>query len=289
MIDFFYKKAHYIFGILFLVTILPFFSDLGKGEQYSVSRKELYNPELTRLNSVAKLSYYIDSVYSLNSTSNILDTALYAKVTSDIVKRRFYHGLSLYNLSDNWIAALAGKYIWSHLSAIVTPDDILKHPIGLCSQQTMVFLEILKRKGINFRTVGLGYKEGPGHFLSEVSYNGTWHLHDVTVEPRWEKVVNHHKSLEFYLQNKDSLFLAYDGRIDKLTFFKIMGKSEYGPVNQLPARKMFVFHKITLFFSYLLPILFFCFFVFYLKKSISKRTSFKNKPSKSVELVEYLP
>ena len=45
---------------------------------------------------------------------------------SDIVKKRFYHGLSEYSIKDNWIAYIGGKLFWNHLVAIVDPDDIIK-------------------------------------------------------------------------------------------------------------------------------------------------------------------
>ena len=266
-------KIVLLFGFLFILSILPLCTSTKN--QFNVKNKydELFIPELIRLNSVQKLSYYIDSVYHDLSSSTSLDTALFVKVSSDVIKKRFYHGVSNYSINDNWIAFLSSKLVWEHLSAIVKPDDILKHEEGLCSQQTIVFLEILNQKGVNFRTVGLGYKEGPGHFLGEVKYNGTWHLHDVTVEPKWEKVVNHHKSLEYYLQHKDSLYLAYEGRLDRKIFDKIMQKVEFGNKNQFPAKKMLFFHQITLLFVYLIPIFLFLLFIISLmknKKVVSK-------------------
>lgn len=249
------------FGLLFVFSILPLcFSTVNHVIKIR-KHTELFIPELNSLNSVQKLSNYIDSIYYLSSDSKVIDTTLYVKIASDIIKRRFHHGLSRYSINDNWIASLAGKLFWTHLSAIVKPNDILKHSEGLCSQQTIVFLEMLKLKGINFRTIGLGYKEGPGHYLSEVNYNGTWHLYDVSIEPKWEKVVNHHKSLDYYLQNKDSLFLVYDNRLDKKMFDKIMEKVQYGKLNQFPAKKMLLFHKITLLFTYLLPLFFLFMFI----------------------------
>jgi hypothetical protein len=255
-----------LLGLLFVLSVLPFCFPAISKQKNNSKHYELYNPELSRLSSVKKLSYYIDSLYALENFSKKFDTALYVKMSSDVVKRRFYHGLSHYTFSDNWIAALAGKLAWSHFSAIVKPNDILKHSEGLCSQQTIVFLEVLKIKGINFRTIGLGFKKGPGHFLSEVNYNGAWHLHDVTVEPHWEKVMNHHKSMEFYQQNKDSLFSVYQGRLDRNVFSKIMEKVEYGKVNDVPARKMLLFHQITFTLTFLLPIVFFIAFIFSLFK-----------------------
>lgn len=260
-----YKKV-FLFGLLFFLTLLLFcFSSVNQLTNNG-DHSELYSVELNRLSSIQKISYYIDSLYYKENKSENIDTIRYVKISSDVVKKRFYHGLSHYSINDNWIASILGKFFWSHLSAIVIPDDILKHSEGLCSQQTIVFLEILKQKGINFRTIGLGYREGPGHFLSEVRYSGSWHLFDVAIEPKWEKISNHHKSLHYYLQNKDSMFLVYNGRIERRVFDKIMEKYEYGNINETPAKNMFLFHKFTFLLTYILPVLFFILFVISLYK-----------------------
>jgi hypothetical protein len=139
------------------------------------------------------------------------------------------------------------------MSSIVLPDDILKHQNGLCSQQTIVFMHVLHRKNITVRSVGLGYKEGPGHFLCEVQYNGGWHIHDVSVEPVWSKISNDHLSMEYYLMKKDSLFLVYESRLPKKVFFKLLEQNTYGSVNEMPAQKMSVFHRFTFILIYILP------------------------------------
>jgi hypothetical protein len=220
------------------------------------SNKELFNIELTRFQSIDDISAHIDGIYAATHTNKQIDTLAYVKVTSDVIKKRFFHGLSHYSLKENWIAALAGKLLWNHLSAIVEPDDILNHNKGLCSQQTIVFLEILKRKGINTRWVGLGYKEGPGHFLAEISYHGKWHLYDVNLEPKWDRISNHHESMDYYQIHPDSLFITYEGILKRDLFNKIMKKVEYGEVNEFPAKNMLLFHRVTKLFTHLLPIFF---------------------------------
>lgn len=273
---------------LFVLSILPLCFSSFKAIPSQNIHNELFSPELINLNSISKITRYIDSSYYATSKLKKIDTALYVKISSDLIKRRFYHGLSHYSIYDNWIAALAGKLFWSHLSAIVKPDDILKHGEGLCSQQTIVFLEILKTKGINFRTIGLGYKEGPGHFLSEVSYNGSWHLHDVSVEPNWKKIDNHHKSANYYMSNKDSLFLAYEGRLERKLFYKIMEKVEYGNINEIPAKRMLMFHELTLKLTYLIPLILLILIIkgFLTINNISSKKEASNLTKKCPEVTE---
>jgi hypothetical protein len=236
------------------ISITPIIFSTVSNLKNTYGNKELFNIELSRFKSIEDITAHIDGIYSATHPSLEIDTLAYVKATSDIVKKRFYHGLSGYSIKDNWITYLGGKFLWSHLTAIVEPDDILDYTEGLCSQQTIVFLEILKRKGIKTRWIGLGYKEGPGHFLAEVQYQGKWHLYDVNLEPKWERVTNHHESIAYYKQYPDTLFLAYEGIISRNLFDKIMEKVQYGEVNEFPAKNMLLFHRITKIVTYLIPV-----------------------------------
>ena len=261
MIEFLRDKSRTIFALLAFVTILPFVCRLiPTNKSIVVKHDELYSPDLYNVNSMDKAVTYIDSTYNSRHLP-VFDTAQYVFTVSEFTKDRFYHGVSYYSFSENWIAWLSGKVLWSHLSAIVEPNDILKHSEGLCSQQTIVFMELLKYKNINTRSIGLGYKEGPGHFLCEVHYNNSWRLHDVTMEPQWKKVANIHRSIEYYLTHKDSLYLVYENRLNKTIFDKITEKVVYGNVNTFPANNMRLFHKGTLALTYILPLFFVVMFI----------------------------
>ncbi len=255
MIIFFKRYKYLLLSICFVLSILPFFWKLNNQSQYISVSQELYNPALNRLNSIEKLLLYNDSVYKTITNSQVFDTAIYVQTLSNTLKERFHFGLSHYTIADNWIAVVSSKLFWSHFSAIVNPDDILKENEGLCSQQTIVFMEALRRKGINVRTVGLGKIEGPGHFLCEVHYNNSWRLHDVTKEPEWGKIARHHESMDYYLLNKDSLFTVYAYKMSKKDFDEITENVKYGEMNKFPAKNMLVFHKITEFITYLLPLI----------------------------------
>lgn len=245
-----------LYSLLFIVSTLILVVKLDINSNYKITSNDLFNPDLGRLNSTESLVKYVDSLNFLSPNKQYLDTLRYIESLSTVIKERFKHGMSLYSLNDNWISYLSGSIFWDHLMALVLPDDILKHKEGLCSQQTIVFLEVLKRKGIGFRSVGLGYKEGPGHFLCEVYYAGNWHLYDVTKEPDWSKVSEPHKSLQYYLTNNKELLLVYGGNIDANTFFKIMNRVSYGEANKMPAQKMALFHRVTKALTYILPAMF---------------------------------
>lgn len=265
MIKNFKDKRQVFFGFLFIISILPFFGIFFNSEANKKIENELFNPKLASLNSIEKVISYTDSVY-FTKFKQSFDTSLYVEIVSETVKNRFSYGLMHYSFSENWIAYLSGKIFWAHLSAIVNPDDILKHSEGLCSQQTIVFMEVLRRKGINVRTVGLGKIEGPGHFLCEVHYNNSWRLHDVTKEPEWGKIARHHESMNYYLSNKDSLFTVYAYRMSKQEFDEITHDVKYGKTNEFPAKNMLLFHQLTKLVTYLIPAIFIILFLIALKK-----------------------
>lgn len=253
--------------VLFCITSLPLIYDEDKSYKvnHQEANKELFVPQLSFLNSTDKVVNYADSIYDkLHHTS--FDTSSYVKIVSGTIKRRFYHGISNYTLSENWILYLLAKGCWSHLSAIVNPEHILKYSEGLCSQQNIVFMEVLKKKGITTRSVGLGTAKGPGHFLSEVLYDSKWHLYDVDVEPNWDATSFNHESLEVLLRNKQEFYKIYDGRIKTSIIDKIITKVHYGVPNEFPAKNMLLFHQFTKVLVYFFPIIFLLFFLYYYKK-----------------------
>lgn len=256
---------------MFLLFSFPLLLNTN-GLKETKSITESFNSTHTGISNLTKAIIYTDSVYMINSKSNFFDTLLYVNTVSDFVKERFYHGLSNYSIADNWIAFIIGKFVWSHVSAIVIPNDLLKHNEGLCSQQTIVFLALLKQKGISFRSVGLGYSKGPGHFLSEVRYQGDWHLYDVTMEPEWEKVKSKHMSMAYYQYYPDSLYLAYQYRLEKTLFDKIMERVEFGKINEMPAKNMQLFHQITKLLTYVVPVIFLLLFFWFYKKRLKSNT-----------------
>lgn len=275
-----------LYLVCFLFSLAPFIPGFfsKKAESKSGHKHEKFDPALVRLNTSEKLVSYIDSIY--NSYGLVqFDTVVYVNTVSEVIKNRFHHGLTHYSLSDNWIAALGSDLFWSHLSAIVSTDDILKYPEGLCSQQTIVFFDVLRQKGISYRSVGLGNPEGPGHFLAEVYYKGSWHLFDVTMEPEWDKIRLQHENFEYYRQYPDSLFSIYTSKFTRKDFDKIMNKVVYGKVNEIPAARMKMFHTVTLIVVYLLPIVFLCLLIVSVlqKKGSTEKVSSYPVPEKVKE------
>ncbi len=261
------KKEIALF-LLFVVTSLPLILKLPSNDRTILKDHELFDEKLNAIRCVDDLVSYTEGLS--NSTS--FDTTQFVEDLSRVIKLRFKHGLANYSLSDNWIAALSGKFIWDHLAAIVDADDVLKHNEGLCSQQTIVFLQALKQKGIQARSVGLGKKEGPGHFISEVKYRGDWHTYDVSLEPEWSKVNVPHQSMDYYLANRDSLFKVYKSHMPIELFNALMNTVDHGEAGKFPAKRMHLFHRLTYSVTIILPYLCLILFV----NALYKRRRSKN-------------
>lgn len=163
------------------------------------------------------------------------DNLAYFNYVAEVVRKRFYHGYSYYSAADNIFAYLSGAFIWDHLSAIVIPDDIMKHPMAACSQQAIVMMEIFKRKGLDYRKVGF-----PGHYTVEGKIDGQWQYFDTNLEPDFK---NKRESLQLLLTTNrfDSVYSIPEKSI--ADFHEAVSDPKYGKVNEDPAPVATLFHK----------------------------------------------
>ena len=280
MIKFLKNKAKHLLLFAFFASLAPLLFKLLVVLEPMSTKGEQFDPKLLNINTIGKVVKYVDCLYNIKAKQTF-DTATYVLTVSKVVSDKFYHGTLNYRFSENWIAYLCSKIIWSHLSSIVITNDILKHTHSFCSQQTIVFMDILMRKKINVRSVGLGTEDTAGHFLCEVYYEGKWHLHDVNLEPKWERIKHIRESLSYYLQYKDSLYTVYDGILPKIALEKMLQDVEYGPVNVLPGGNLRLFQQVTKIMTYVLPIIFMILFLFVLFKQ-KKSVNNQNKISSSI-------
>lgn len=197
---------------------------------------EAYNPRLANeIRSVAELDAAIDTLVKRKGVA--VDSPEYGNIASAVVSQRFYHGYSQYALHENWIAALAGKFIWPDLSAIVLPDDVLRYPMAACSQQSIVMMELFRRNKINYRMVGFDH-----HFALEGKFSYKWYYFDTDKEPDFTKV-----PLQDFasLQKKQLLENIYKASLDTTGLRQTMGHPFYGKENAAPAPNAALFHTVT--------------------------------------------
>ena len=239
----------FLTSFLFLAgTILQLsYQALKFDSPVNVHARDNFDPSLTRLQSLDELMDYIDSIaFQIKIPKDSIYE--YVEVADSIVRLRFYYGLQNYRFSENFLANLAGKYLWKDFGAKVDPDHILQGGKAFCSQSAIVFQALLHEKGINTRSVRL-----PNHFATEVLVNGRWPFHDVSYKP----ALNHSPRLSTndLIENPQYLREAYlfsfnTGFMDILQSNFNLKNVKFDKVNAFPARRMLWFHRITYFLSY---------------------------------------
>ncbi|MBK6384542.1 MAG: hypothetical protein IPF69_14045 [Chitinophagaceae bacterium] len=111
-------------------------------------RNEEFDPALSRLNSTERIINYCDSLYDQQYKNSDVDDfqKYYTEILSSVIRKRFYHGYSYYGLRTNYMAFLFSKVFANGYRAIIVPDDILKYPAAACSQQSIIMMEVLRKK-----------------------------------------------------------------------------------------------------------------------------------------------
>jgi len=213
---------------------------------------EEYDPSLLRINNLSKLEIYCDSLFSTSfgETSKEHYEENYATLASSVISKRFYHGYSRYGFEDNYVATLFSGITNRGYSAIVIPDDIMKYPFAACSQQSIVMMELLKAKGFTTRKILFQSQKAGGHFCFEVFYNNSWHFYDPNMEPDNAVLSAYNRpGIAFLASNPEILTKAYKQH-PKNEVLDLFTHYSYGSVNQFPAPRAIVFHKVTKILSY---------------------------------------
>ena len=226
---------------LSILLLSPNFLHIWLEKTPVYDKKEKFDPSLSKINSVEVLIHIADSVADANHISQ--GTLSYATMVATILRNRFYHGFSQYPLNENWIAAMSEHFLGFGLASIVRPDDILKYSFGGCSQQTIVLMEIMKRKSISYRSVGF-----PHHYASELNLQGKWYFFDPNMEPN---ITDSQRLENRWNCCADSLKKYYDTTRYTDLDWKF-GKNlqvTLGKVDARPAPKAIVFQDITKYLS----------------------------------------
>jgi hypothetical protein len=252
-----------VIGIFILMLLVPNFTGYSRASRefksesfakiitFSSNKQESYEPALfAKLKSIPDLIRYIDTSYKGDRNSYH-----FTKYMGEVVSRRFYHGYSYYNQDDNWIAALAGRYVRGDLSAIVIPDDIMKYPYAACSQQSIIMMTVAKQFGFTYRNVGFDH-----HYTTEIWVGNKWHY----VDPDLEVITENESFLD--LLHRGEFYKVYDQRLPANEVSFLLGHPRFGKPNENPAPNAEKFHRVTGWFSeYFICILFVFMAVIYFK------------------------
>lgn len=215
--------------------------------------KEEFDPSLVRINSIKKLENLCDSIYNEQKKQNpsLVFEDNYPLIASSVVRKKFYHGYSSYGFSNNFMALMLEPFTGKWVSAIVIPDDIMKHPFAACSQQSIVMMTLLNRKGFTTRKVGFnGGKKWGGHFCFEAFYNNNWHFFDTDQEPDAALLAKYNRpSIEVIAQN-DALLVSLYRHWNNPERVRGLFKSYfYGKPNTFEAPNALIYQRVTKFLS----------------------------------------
>ena len=216
-------------------------SETSKDSESEILLQEAFDPVLFhKLKSMDDLVSYIDASFTGDRTSYEFVNYIWK-----VISLRFYHSYSFYSTQDNWTAAIAGRFVWKNLSAVVLPDDILKYPNAACSQQSIVLMECARRLGLDYRKVGFQH-----HYATEIRAGNKWYY----VDPDMEVIEN--KSFD-ELYRSGYFFSLYENKKSEINIDKVFANQTYGKINEVPAENARIFHKTAWYLSeYFICILF---------------------------------
>lgn len=264
-----------LFNIALLATIVQFTGSTGpfSGLNYHkpvYNKIEEFDSSLQRLNSTNSLTAYCDSLYQTQygQARNNEFEKNYTDLVSNVVRKRFYHGYSYYSTSDNYLSVLFSRMTLNGYSAIVVPDDIMKHPNAACSQQSIIMMEVLRKKGLKTRKVGFKGKVS-GHFCLEVYFDGGWHFFDTNMEPDANLLNANNRPGIAELVNDKKLLLQVYHRYPTEEILDIFPTFTYGEVNAFAAPRGILFQRIAKFLSYTIWIFFLLAFILIRRKYLS--------------------
>jgi hypothetical protein len=164
------------------------------------------------------------------------------------VRDRFFHGFSVLSEQENWVAVLSG-YAWFDLRVPVWPDDILKHRRAMCSQQSIVFMELLKRFGIEYGSVLFRWRgsgRDQGHFAVAAKVDGQWQYFDPNLEGAGVRV-----PLASVISGErlKELYAARPEYIPRLKQAAANGNIKLAHINQFPAPRGGAFQTVAAWLS----------------------------------------
>lgn len=227
-------------ALLVALTILFFIPNLLNITIYPESRydnKEEYDMSLSDLHSVSRLDGYIDSLLVSKKIKNT--TYECVKEISDVIRKRFYHGYSHFALNENWIAAVGGKLIDSGMACKVEPDNILSHANAACSQQAIVMMALLRKKGFSYRHIGF-----PHHYALEVLIKDTWYFFDPNMEPNMSKEQRSSKEWRYQSDCLKQYYVKQQAGMMNYAFGDGL-TAQRGIINEIPAPNARIFQATT--------------------------------------------
>jgi hypothetical protein len=246
------------FSFLFVLSLCELLFKIPVVNKYFTAhsqmvKDELFDNGLARINSLEKLELYTDSLSRAVNADPRRTPQTYTTIVSNTVRERFYHGYLTYTLGNNFLAMLAGKITGRSYDAVIEADDILKANEADCRQQCLVMMELFRSKSYPVRAVFLDdRKRYGGHYTFEAYYDKDWHLFDPDAEPNTDVLLQGQRpSIAKLVADTAMLVKAYANH-DRERVLTVFPQYKYGPINELIPMRLYIFHGITKFLSWIL-------------------------------------
>ena len=108
------------------------------------------------------------------------------KRIDQFVRDRFVHGISHTSWRENWVLAVLGGAPPYGLRVPIGTDSILRHRHAMCSQQSIIFMELLRRFDLHYAAVRFTWPNtdptSRGHFAVAAKVDGHWRYYDSNLE-----------------------------------------------------------------------------------------------------------
>ena len=155
------SKFFIIFGIILLfITIYSFILSINKNQITPIYEDEnIISNELSNNKNYIKEEFSIEiaSIDTLENFKQVINNEINEKNLSgidipilidDYVRKKFKHGTPTYYWFDNWFLGLLDLILPNyHFLTLMKPKDLIKVHYAMCSQQSIIFQEIIKDYG----------------------------------------------------------------------------------------------------------------------------------------------
>jgi hypothetical protein len=217
-----------------------------------VPQREQWRPSLAWIDTIDKAMPVVTSYIKSQRGSH--DEKV-VKGVDEFVRDRFVHGISHTSWRENWaLAALGGAPPYG-LSVPIGADSILRHRHAMCSQQSIIFMELLHRFNMHYAAVRFVWPNaepaGRGHFAVAAKVDGYWRYYDSDLEAANAPLIRD-------ILNGSAAPDTYPGNpwwVPKMQYAAKHGGIVVDSFDTHPGPRGLLFQKITVIFSDFTPVI----------------------------------
>ena len=207
---------------------------------------EIYDEDIAKIDNLNDLKRLVDYEIKENHFEGI-EIPIYI---DDIVRKKYFHQTAYISTDTNWILKGADYFFPERFfTTAMDPKELIQKNHGICSQQSIIFQELLKDYHFEYGSIRLDInipnQENFGHFTNGVKIGSDWFYFDSNMEPVYSRKnpLIFKKVLEADKLVLERLYPQYN--FDLVTKEMI----NFGDLNKFPAKQGVMFQKITQFVS----------------------------------------